>query len=70
MTEFIFAFAVFIIAVLGLAAGMLAGRGAPRGTCGGLNQIPGLESACTGCSAPASSRSDCPRRRRPRSSAS
>jgi len=49
MTEFALALVVFALAVLGLAAGLLAGRGAPRGTCGGLNRIPGVDRVC-GCS--------------------
>lgn len=61
MTEFALAFAIFALAVLGLAAGLLAGRGAPRGTCGGLNRIPGLRGACLGC--PEEKRARCPRRR-------
>jgi hypothetical protein len=49
MTEFALALVVFALAVLGLATGVLTGRGAPRGTCGGLNRIPGVSRVC-GCS--------------------
>ncbi|WP_200346502.1 hypothetical protein [Halochromatium glycolicum] len=48
MLEFLFALLFFSLAFAGLAAGVLAGRGAVTGSCGGLNQIPGLSSDCGG----------------------
>jgi hypothetical protein len=48
MIEFLFALIVFALAFTGLAAGVLAGRGGVTGSCGGLNQIPGLSSDCGG----------------------
>jgi hypothetical protein len=57
MIEFALAFAAFVLAMAGMAAGVLAGRGAPRGTCGGLNRIPGMDGECGGCSSPDRARS-------------
>ena len=52
MTVFLISVLVFALAMLGLGLGVLAGRGAPRGSCGGLNRIPGLKGACGGCDRP------------------
>jgi len=48
---------VFLFAAAGLALGLLFGRGAVRGSCGGLSVIPGVERLCS-CADP------CPRRTR------
>lgn len=48
---------VFLLAAAGLALGLLFGRGAVRGSCGGLSVIPGIERLCS-CAEP------CRRRRR------
>jgi hypothetical protein len=62
MAEFLLAFVAFVAfvaAVLALSLGQLRGRGAVRGSCGGLSAIPGIESDCAGAC-----RSPCERRRR------
>jgi len=48
MVEFGFALVLFALAFAGLALGVLNGRAALKGSCGGLNQIPGLQSDCGG----------------------
>ena len=48
MLEFGFALIIFMLAFTGLALGVLNGRAALKGSCGGLNQIPGLSSDCGG----------------------
>lgn len=50
MTEFIIAFVIVSLAVAGMAIGVLMGRRPISGSCGGLNNIPGLE--CGICSTP------------------
>ena len=59
MTELFAALLVFLLAAAGLALGVMSGRGAVRGSCGGLSSIPGVERACD-CAEP------CPRKRRTR----
>jgi hypothetical protein len=39
MTLFILSFVVFILAVVGLGAGLLLGRGSPRTSCGGNSVV-------------------------------
>lgn len=58
MAEFLIAFVAFIVAVLALSLGTLLGRGAVRGSCGGLGALPGIESDCAGAC-----RRPCERRR-------
>jgi hypothetical protein len=48
MMEFLFAFLLFGLAFAGLAAGVLAGRPAVTGSCGGLSRLPGIDSDCAG----------------------
>lgn len=48
---------VFLLAAAGLAVGLMFGRSAVRGSCGGLSVIPGVERLCS-CDEP------CPRRKR------
>jgi hypothetical protein len=51
MSVFIATFIIIGIAVIGMAIGVLMGRPAIKGSCGGLNQI-GLSGSCSGaCSA-------------------
>ena len=61
MTIFVAAFVVIMIAVAAMAVGILMGRSAIKGSCGGLNQI-GLEGSCGGaCSS--QEREECARRK-------
>jgi hypothetical protein len=48
MLEFGFALVIFGLAFSGLALGVLNGRAALKGSCGGLSQIPGISSDCAG----------------------
>ncbi len=51
MMIFIASFIIILIAVIAMAAGVLLGRPAISGSCGGLNQV-GLSGSCGGaCSA-------------------
>lgn len=45
MTLFLISFLVIGVALLGMAAGVLLGRPAIKGSCGGLNQV-GLNGDC------------------------
>ena len=57
MIEILSGFVVFGIAVLFMALGVLAGRPAIKGSCGGLAGLPGHDEECmAGCTRP------CPRR--------
>lgn len=47
MSIFVISFIVMLLAVVGMTAGILAGRPAIKGSCGGLNQI-GLGGECGG----------------------
>ena len=47
MSIFIATFIIISIAVIGMAVGVLLGRPAIKGSCGGLNQV-GLEGSCGG----------------------
>ena len=58
MLVYALSFTAFVIALLGLSIGLLAGRGGIRGTCGGLNNPDG----CGACGRSAAD-DDCPRRR-------
>jgi hypothetical protein len=51
MSIFIATFIILSIAVIGMAIGVIMGRPAIKGSCGGLNQV-GLSGSCGGtCSA-------------------
>jgi hypothetical protein len=51
MSIFIATFVIIAIAIMGMAIGVLLGRPAIKGSCGGLNQV-GLSGSCSGaCSA-------------------
>lgn len=61
MLEFSFALLIFLLAFGGLALGVLNGRAALKGSCGGLSQLPGIGSDCAGAcqrGQPCPSRSD------------
>jgi len=47
MSVFIATFIIITIAVAGMAIGIILGRPAIKGSCGGLNQI-GLAGSCSG----------------------
>ena len=47
MSLFIITFIVISIALIGMAIGVLLGRPAIKGSCGGLNQV-GLAGSCSG----------------------
>lgn len=51
MSTFIAAFLLLLVVVAAMAIGVMFGRGAIKGSCGGLNQV-GLSGSCGGaCSA-------------------
>ena len=56
MLTFAIAFAVIALAMLGMAVGVLLANKKIRGSCGGLSEISGLESACDMCSKPCARR--------------
>ena len=47
MSIFIITFIIMAIAIIGMAIGVLLGRPAIKGSCGGLNQV-GLAGSCSG----------------------
>jgi hypothetical protein len=51
MSIFIATFIVISIAVIGMAIGVILGRPAIKGSCGGLNQV-GLAGSCGGVCSP------------------
>lgn len=58
MLEWLFALVLMLLAVAGMALGLLRGRRI-NGSCGGLNQIPGVESDCGGsCRKPCKQKSE------------
>ncbi|MCB1724960.1 MAG: (Na+)-NQR maturation NqrM [Chromatiaceae bacterium] len=59
MIEWLFSLLILLLAVAGMAIGVIRGRHAISGSCGGLNRIPGVESDCGGVC-----RATCERRRR------
>jgi hypothetical protein len=59
MPELLASILVIALAIAGLALGLLCGRRPVQGSCGGLNNIPGMSSDCGGAC-----RKPCPRRRR------
>jgi len=48
MFEILFSFVVFVLVVLGMGLGLILGRKSIKGSCGGLKNIPGIESDCGG----------------------
>jgi hypothetical protein len=51
MSTFIAAFVLLLVVVAAMAIGVLFGRSAIKGSCGGLNQI-GLSGSCGGACSP------------------
>jgi len=45
-----------LIVALAMAVGVIMGRGAIKGSCGGIGNIDGLDSACEFCSEPCDKR--------------
>ena len=60
---YVLSFAVFALATLGLSVGVLTGRGALRGSCGGLNNPDGT--GCGACGRGPDAPASCPRRGHP-----
>ncbi len=58
MATFMLAFLLFATAIAAMSIGVMFGRRRIEGSCGGLNQVAGLESDCGG-----SCRRPCARRR-------
>ena len=48
MIELLASILVFVLAVAGLGLGLVRGRRGIQGSCGGLNNIPGISSDCHG----------------------
>lgn len=48
MIEWLLTFLAFMLVILAMAIGVIRGRKAISGSCGGLNHIPGIESDCGG----------------------
>jgi hypothetical protein len=48
VVEWLIALLVFVLAFVGMALGVLWGRGSIQGSCGGLSKVPGVESDCSG----------------------
>jgi uncharacterized protein len=48
MIEILFSIGIFALAAVALGLGVLLGRRAIEGSCGGLNRIPGVASDCGG----------------------
>jgi hypothetical protein len=46
---FLIAVVVFLLAAAGIGIGLAFGRGAPKGSCGGLANHPDLDSPCDVC---------------------
>lgn len=59
MATFLIAFLLFTAVIAGMSIGVMAGRGRIEGSCGGLNQVPGVGSDCGG-----TCRRPCPRKLR------
>ncbi|MFT4629490.1 MAG: hypothetical protein ACI8PV_000604, partial [Dinoroseobacter sp.] len=49
MNTFLLTFGIFTIAMMAMAIGVIVSNRAIKGTCGGLNDIDGLEGACDIC---------------------
>lgn len=48
MIEILLSFLIFLLVVLGMSLGLFRGGRSIEGSCGGLNNIPGIESDCGG----------------------
>ena len=53
---FVITFVILLIVVVAMAVGVIFGRDAIKGSCGGINNIDGLDSACDFCSEPCEKR--------------
>lgn len=60
MNTFIISFFAFVFVVIAMAIGVLINNRAIKGSCGGLNDIDGLEGACDICEI----KSQCKRRKK------
>ena len=60
MSTFILAFVIFFLVMIGMAVGVILNNRAIKGSCGGLNDIDGLEGACDICEV----KEQCKRRRK------
>lgn len=49
MSTFFITFGVFMLVILAMAVGVIVRNQAIKGSCGGLNDIEGLEGACAIC---------------------
>lgn len=49
MNLFLVSFAVFVIVMISMAVGVIISNRSIKGSCGGLNDIEGLEGACDIC---------------------
>lgn len=49
MSTFILSFFIFAILMAGMAIGVIVNNKAIKGTCGGLNDIEGLDGSCDIC---------------------
>jgi len=60
MNTFFFSFVVFAVVMTAMAIGVIVCNRAIKGSCGGLNDIDGLEGACDICEV----KSQCKRRKK------
>ncbi|MEM7358907.1 MAG: (Na+)-NQR maturation NqrM [Pseudomonadota bacterium] len=60
MSTFIISFAIFSLVMVAMAVGVIVNNRAIKGSCGGLNDIDGLEGACDICEV----KEQCKRRKR------
>jgi len=49
MSMFLITFSVFMLAIMSMAIGVIINNRAIKGSCGGLNDIDGLDGACDIC---------------------
>ena len=56
MSIFLASFTIMLIAVAAMAIGVILSGRSIKGSCGGINTIEGLESACGICSKPCAKR--------------
>jgi hypothetical protein len=65
MAEFIIGFFVFLVAVLLMGIGVMAGKHAIKGGCGHASSIPGVDPACGGACRNTTRGNKCPRNASP-----
>ena len=53
---FLITFVILLIVVVAMAVGVIFGRSPIKGSCGGINNIDGIDSACEFCSEPCEKR--------------